>query len=521
MNFDTLINTDSMRNKIIFTIIYFLVCVSVWADAPLRVSSLKQIPSLESVALRNLQGSFEHAQICPLDRNIISFELRTNTGVKLYWYNTLRDSLVEINPPEAEKGGKGIFEEFGMTIKKAAPENYDLDWCPVISPYGEIICVYTHSSGSNQDVYLCYLYENKHVLLTDADKKFKDRNSRWSPDGRMIAFQSDLTGKNDIYLLTGMDKYLNYPNKYKPGLYRVPGDNEIEGSVISWNPHAQTGILTFTEFIDSGMADYYSSSFISLPDSQSVRMMIDYDNNNMIMPSFDPLNGNKVAFYSYKWNEFDNNKKLKKYNININNVVKDSESKISISTISTIPINNSPVIIDDYRGPVWLDNSKYILYLQKNSDGITSLHYGDVTAWENGEEPFNGELLTSDDYKNIRHLSIENQQIVFVSDVNESSYIIIGRLTGEGAMPPEKPDYKLEGHPHYADFVNRVGQTSKESLLKKLTLKPVGGKDLIINRPIVGLGISALIFFLTNSGDDDPIAVNMWDDLPDPPNPDN
>ena len=506
--------TDSMRNKFIFTIILFF-SVSVCAGVPLRVTSIKQIISVES---KNIQGDFENPQICPFDKNIISFELRTKTGVKLYWYNILHDSLVEINPPATQKGNKGILEEFGMTVKKVAPNNYDLDWRPVISPYGEIICAYTHSSGGNQDVYLYYLNENKHVLLTDKDNKYNDKSPRWSPDGRMIAFQSDRSGNSDIYLMTGMDKFLSFPNKFPLVLHSVPGNNRIDGSVISWNPFAQTGILTFTKSMDLGMEDYYSISFISLPDSQSAWIMNDYDKDNMIMPSFDPLNGNKVAFYTYKLNK---NGKSKEYSISIRNIHKDNQNKISINSISNIPINNSPVIIDDYRGPVWLDNSKYILYLQKNSDSSVSLQYGDVSTWEIGKEHFNGELLPSDKYKNIRHLSLEKQQIVFVSEVNGFTYIVTGNLKGEGANPPKKRDYKLEGHPRYSDFVNQIGQLPKESLLKKLTFKPIGGKDLIVNRPIVGLGIGALIFFLTNSGDDDPIAVNVWDDLPDPPNPDN
>lgn len=506
--------TISMLNKFIFLSILFF-SVSVCAGVPLRVTSIKQIIFVES---KNIQGDFENPQICPFDKNIISFELRTETGVKLYWYNILHDSLVEINPPATQKGNKGIFEEFGMTIQKVAPNNYDLDWCPIISPYGEIICAYTHSSGGNQDVYLYYLNENKHVLLTDKDNKCNDKNPRWSPDGRIIAFQSDRTGKSDIYLLTGMDKFLSFPNKYKPGLYSVPGNNEIIGSAISWNPFANIGILAFTQLMDIGVEDYYSLSFISLPDSQSIWMMNDYDKNNIISLSWDPLNGDKVAFY---YEEIDPEDNSKKYHISIRNINKDNLSKISINSISNIPLNDSPVIIDDYRGPVWLDNSKYILYLQKNSDSSVSLQYGDVSAWEIGKEYFNGELLPSDKYKNIRHLSHEKQQIVFVSEVNGLTYIITGNLSGEGAKPPKKRDYKLEGHPCYSDFVNQVGQLPKESLLKKLTLKPIGGKDLIVNRPIVGLGIGALIFFLTNSGDDDPIAVNVWDDLPDPPNPDN
>jgi len=520
-----LMGKSSMRNKIILTIIFLLLSVSVLADTPLGIASLNQIPSEGSKAFNNIQGQFEHPQICPLDKNIISFELRTELGIKLYWYHILYDSLVEINPPATKTERSDIFKEFGMTLKKATPDNYDLDWCPIISPYGEIICAYTHTSGVNQDVYLYYLFENKHVLLTGIDhkdRKFKDANPRWSPDGSMITFQSDRSGENNIHLFTGMDKFLSFPIKYSPIMYNIPGKNKIEGFVVSWNPQAPTGILAFTESMNAGHSDYYhTSSLISLPDSQSSWMMIDADKKNMISPSWDPFYGDRIAFYSYQWDADELKNKSKKYNINIRRVFKDNQGKLSVNSISNAALNDAPVIVDDYHGPLWLANSKYILYLQLNSDGTTSLHYGDLSYWANGQKPWNRPLLSSDKYKNIRHLSLEKQQIAFISNVNDSSYIIIGRLTGEGAVPPEKPDYKLKRHPRYAEFVNQIGQRSKDSFLKKLTLKPIGGKDLIINRPIVGMGIGALLILLSNGGDEGPVSGNIWDDLPDLPNPDN
>ncbi|MFH2049534.1 MAG: hypothetical protein ABIJ12_08810 [bacterium] len=513
-----------MRNRLLFIFIFLFVTFSVRAEAPFSVSSFIHIPSEESKSFKGLEGLFEHPRICPLDRNIISFEMRTETGLRLYWYNILQDSLVEIAPPVSKNGESDILEEFGMTIRSVAPENYGLDWCPIISPYGEIVAVYTHSNGDMQDVYLYYLNENKNVLLTDnqkKDKKIKNSSPRWSPDGSMIAFQSDRSGESNIYLLTGIDKFLSFPKKYSPNLYSLAGNNKIFSPVISWNPNKQTGILAFTEFLNLGPGELYStSSFISLPDSQSIWMMIDSDKNSMLSPSWDPLYGDRVAFYYYKGIIY-SKKEDREYNINIRKVSKNKQEKVSINPISDLPINESPVIVDEYHGPVWLDNSNYILYLQKNNDGTTSMNYGDVSAWTNRQKPWNGELLSSDKYKNMRFLSLEKQRIAFVSEVNDSTFIIIGKLTGEGAAPSEKPEYKLTAHPHYAEFVNQIGLSHKESFFKKIALKPVGGKDFIINRPIIGIGISALIIFLNNNGDEGTVPGNVWDDLPDPPNPGN
>ncbi len=523
MNYFNVMKYQSWIIKI-FIILFLLIIVSVTvlADEKISLKDLIQVPSEESKALNDLQGFFEHPQICPLDKNIISFELRTDDGLKLYWYNIILDSLVELIPPDNDKGESGIFEEFGMTINKSISENYDLDWCPKISPYGEIICAYTHSINQNQEIYIYYLHENKHVLLSDNDNKYNDNNSRWSPDGSMIAFQSDRSGKNDIYLYTAMDKFLSFPKKYKPVLYSIPGNNEIVRSVISWNANLQSGILAFTVFMNLNNVEIFQSlAFISLPDSQSVWMMIDKGKDNMITPSWDPINGDKIAFYYSKDDEIGNDEKLKKYNLTIRNVNNNDHNKISINSISSVPINKAPVIIDDYSGPLWLNNSKYIIYLQKNNDIGVSLQYGDIAAWEKGESPCNGELLSSDSYSNIRYLSIEKQQITFVSEINDSTYIVIGNLTGEGAILPENSDYKLKRHPHYADFINQISQSPKDSFLKKYAFNPVGGKDFIINRPIVGVGIGALLIFLTGSSDDVQGSVNVWDDLPDPPNPEN
>lgn len=524
MSFYNLMTMKSIRLQIRLTVIFLFVSLSARADAPIGVSSFIHIPSEESESLKELKGFFEHPQICPLDGNIISFEMRTENGVKLYWYNIIQDSLVEINPPVINKGKSDIFEEFGMTIKKVVTENYDLDWCPVISPYGEIVAVYTHSKGDYQDVYLYYLQANKHVLLTEnSDKniRIKNSNSRWSPDGSMIAFQLNRTGKNNLYLLTGMDNFLSFPRKYSPILYSIPGNNKIESSVISWNPNKQTGILTFTELLNSGTEKFYTSSLISLPDSQSYWMMIDPDKKNMISPSWDPLQGEMIAFYSYQWEKTDIENKLRNYNINIRKTYKDKQGKISVSSISNIPINEYPVLADYYRGPIWLDNSNYILYLQKNNDGTTSLQYSDIGAWTKGERPWNGELVSSEKYRNMRHLSIEKQKIIFVGELRDSTFIIIGNLKGEGTTPPIKYEYKLAGHPRFAEFINQIGLTPNESFIKKIVLNPVGGKDFILNRPIVGLGLGALLILLNNNGDEGNIPGSVWDDLPDPPNPGN
>jgi hypothetical protein len=121
----------------------------------------------------------------------------------------------------------------------------------------------------------------------------------------------------------------------------------------------------------------------------------------------------------------------------------------------------------------------------------------------------------------MRHLSIKRQQIIFVGEARDSTFIIIGNLKGEGAAPPDNPEYKLTGHLHYAEFVNQTGLSHKESFFKKIALKPVGGKDFIVNRPIVGIGIGALIIFLNNNGDEGTVTGSLWDDLPDPPDPGN
>ena len=519
-----MVDLNGIRNKVIATFILLFINFSAWANAPFGVSTFIQIPSEEAESFRGLEGIYEHPQICHLDRNIISFEMRTEAGIRLYWYNILQDSLVEIIPLETRKAEVDILEEFGMSIRNAAPENYDLDWCPVISPYGEIVAVYTHSKGDNQDVYLYYLNENKHVLLTEnsnKNMKIKNRNPRWSPDGSMIAIQSNQSGEYNIYLLTGMDKFLSFPKKYSPNLYSVPSNNQIISNFISWNPNKQTGILAFTEFLNLGNGELYStSSFKSLPDSQSIWMMIDSDKNSMLSPSWDPLHGDRIAFYYYKGNIY-SKKENRDYNINIRKISKNKQGKISVNSISNFPINESPVIVDDYCGPIWLDNSNYILYLQKNNDGTTSIQYGDVAAWTNGQKPWNGELVTPEKYRNMRHLSIKRQQIIFIGEVHDSTFIIIGNLKGEGAAPPEKPEYKLTAHPHYSEFVNQIGLTPKESFFKKIAFNPVGGKDFIINRPIVGIGIGALIIFLNNNGDKGTFPGSVWDDLPDPPIPGN
>ena len=507
-------------------IILLIFSISGWADAPLEISSIIQIPSEESESFLGLEGSIEYPKLCPVDKNIISFELHTNSGIKLYWYNISLDSLVEIVPPKLKQEGSDIFEEFGMTIKKSVPNNFDLDWSPVVSPYREIISIYTHAQGDQQELYLYYLHENKHVRLNFRENSGKSNisgNSRWSPDGSMIAVGSDQSGKDEIYLITGIDKYLSFPKKFSPGFYKIPIAEDYQSEMsISWNPNIQSGILAYTKILENGNNEkYLTSSFVTLPDSLERWMMIKSDKNNMISSTWDPLYGNRIAFYSYKRDDIGRKNQSIKYNINVRKVFKDDQGQIKISSISDIPINESPVVGDTKNGPIWLENSNYILYLQNDSQGMTTIHFADLTAWANGYRSGNTELVLPDNFQNIRDLSYQRRQIAFVCDVKDSTHIVIGNLRGEGAALPLKSDFKIKRHLRYAEFIAQFDQVPKESFLKRFAFNPVGGKDLIFNRPVVGLGIGALLMFLGNSSDEVPGDVNNWDDLPDPPRPGN
>ena len=67
-----------------------------------------------------------------------------------------------------------------------------------LSPDGTQL-VYRQGSGSNADLYLLSLDDERHVEPLIATE-FRDYNAEISPNGQWLAYQSDASGQNEIYV---------------------------------------------------------------------------------------------------------------------------------------------------------------------------------------------------------------------------------------------------------------------------------------------------------------------------------
>jgi Tol biopolymer transport system component len=115
-------------------------------------------------------------------------------------------------PAVARRGDRLVFERFVRdtniwrvsTTKGSSPQRliastHD-DHYPESSPDGRLIVFESNRSG-NEEIWMCDIGGSNPVPLTSMGSAAKTAHPRWSPDGRRIAFDSAPQAQRDIYVL--------------------------------------------------------------------------------------------------------------------------------------------------------------------------------------------------------------------------------------------------------------------------------------------------------------------------------
>jgi len=499
-----------MSRRILLVIAAVLLLVpAVSGQQLLKLSGVQQIPHDGNPLFDTLRGEIVYPQVCPHDENLISFELRSSDGYRLFLYDMRYERLRELAPlkEEAESEIEFDLDAFGQDFKFYAAE---FDWMPVRSADGDYVCAFSYSPGGTEtDIYLYFYNADKYVKMTDKDiesTNYKDSHPVWSPNGRHIAFESDRTGNGDLFLLTRVDLFLKDQAKYPAGLYQLPGNPEYPDFGLTWNPNEASGLVAFTTKIPVGITrkNFYKIRIWSLADSQYVDVNPAMEEDNF-QPSWDPYYGNMVAYFVGTYQRDlalrgkDTDKKLK---INVRRVFQNIRLTPSDSAVSTLGSLGGNVSYDGRNGPVWLKNSDFLLFSRISSKGEYPLFYGDVKIWADDAGRYMGDLSSSAGYTAAEHVTLTGNRVVFKQQEGNRHYIIVSDLDGDYAYLPEKPEYKMLGHNRYADFLESTGPIPPKSIWTK-AVDPVGGADFVINRPVVAVGAGALIFLLTSGGGDD------------------
>jgi Tol biopolymer transport system component len=83
-----------------------------------------------------------------------------------------------------------------VTAESPVTQGARMAWTPDLSPDGEWL---VWASRGREDLFLVRPDGSGHRQLTD--DRFSDRAPRWAPDGKLIAFYSDRTGKYEIWTI--------------------------------------------------------------------------------------------------------------------------------------------------------------------------------------------------------------------------------------------------------------------------------------------------------------------------------
>jgi hypothetical protein len=434
--------------------------------------------------------------------------------------NTLRN----LSPESDTKGSDDFgFDSFGEQYKFYAAE---LDWMPVTAVNGDYVCAFTYSPGGVEtDIYLYFYNANKYTKLTDQDVESesyqdnKDSHPTWSPGGMHLAFESDRDeGNGDIFILMRVDLFLKDSSQFHPRLYRVPGNPEYPDFGIAWNPKEETGLIAFTTKVPVGLIqkNFYKIRVFSLPDSQSVVIAPGKEEDNF-QPSWDPHYGSRVAYFVGTYDKDlikRGSETEQKLNINIRRIYQDSRLALSDSAISTLSSIGRNVVYDGRNGPIWLLNSDFLLFTRFMRDGDVPLYYGDLEFWMDGTSSYLEDISSPVGYTRVEQVFLSGSTVTFKQQEGNKHYIVVARIGGEFSTVPEQPEYNLMGHARYDRFLAHSGPVPPRPIWSKLTIDPVGGKDLVINRPVVALGTGALIFLLSGSNGGTP-STYLWN----PPQP--
>lgn len=434
-----------------------------------------------------MTGEFYNPRICPLDPNLVAFELDSKGTRQLFIINLAkRDGLQQITSNNSV--GRGLSGRRPSMSEWDA----DFDWCPRRDSQGRIWFAFVgYSYMGRHNIYVGNLDCDTTIRLTGyADNRSLNLRPRWSPDGRHLAYASTRSGNGDIYLFHRVDKMLNGP---------VPPDSmeldpernfrltasEAGETNPSWCPDSMALLIAYecrerdpeTEYVSRSIKIVDVSRFDDKTKLPTQTLVLTPTNTKwkFFQPSWDPCECTRLAFYMTEY--LPATTELSDTGRAVTGPQAIGMSQVSFGKEFTLiadrqapfytldskdayPVVNN-VVANSYCGPTWTDDGDRILFPTDRPEAgnplkelrLRMIRKRDRTDYVD----FGGSR-----YEMPRDVSITGDRVTYVYQEGKAIQMVRGSLpdhscerkVGSGLCGPDSPSWE-KYRQRYEGFLKR------------------------------------------------------------------
>jgi TolB protein len=174
-------------------------------------------------------------QIYEIDSDGLNARALTGPGLAMSpaWHPTGRYIVYNYFAPKGTL--IGIVDVTTHVVHAVPATPWGLNSTPVFSPDGNSI-VYTHGEENGTDLYLAPAFTNAPGRRITVGKGTDNTQPAFSPDGKRIAFTSGRLGHPEVYItdVDGTDAELLTPFEYGDEAYRASADWSPDGRLIAY-----------------------------------------------------------------------------------------------------------------------------------------------------------------------------------------------------------------------------------------------------------------------------------------------
>jgi hypothetical protein len=505
---------DNMRYFVLITVIIGWVLLSGDAEA----ETVAEFDSTRLIIIDSMviTGEIARPQICPVDSNWITYEVHLIETVQLVIYNLTSGEKRQIDP---SSGDEDTVQKDSLGIRM----NRDLAWRPV--PMADKLwAAYVSDSSGIQEIFLSEILSGRNYRLPGLDLTDDDQaisilgTPSWSPDGKCLTYSAAIDGDADIYIVRGMDEFLNNPEEHIT-LQQAPlisGKGNQFGAV--WCPVPGSGYLAYTEQWKGG-SKFRIKVFDPLTSKTFELSELD-TTIDCLAPTWN-AGGNRIAYYRYGIEDGP-----------ISRFSGPEDGKLEIG-VATVTIMGDSIILtpqyggspgkkrgievapnyDRLLGPAWVPGGRHLVVTTYEEERPTRLRVMSLNEWERGETEYDYWLrgFGGDNFEFPRDLNIANRNISFTFGQAPRKYLMAGHMIPsiQLVLIPEYIEVAKNRQAWWRNYAGGGG--TEDGLLKKIgdfLWSPIVGPDLGINRGIVPVaGGLVLLIHLMGGGDDEGTTV--------------
>ena len=378
-----------LKKKITQLIILFLLVIVVQKGAA-------QIKVLDIPEDQRLKGQIYNIQFAPSNPSLIAYERLVTDKQEIYLYNISTSEIQKLTALSNDKGETGdIFLDLlhSSDIENLSYYEGQLDWRPVLDSRGRQWFVFI-SSGKNKgyDLYLSYIdnvgrLNNKEPLRLR--RKGTDQFPKWSPDGNSLVFVGEGEKGMDLYFCDNMREILSDGTSRKFHPQKLIKNSE-EDCYPSWSPDGRY-IAFQSEMIEKGIKNIG----IDIIDMDSnlktpVRLTGTLNSYNEYKPSWSH-DGRYIAFY-IDHNPINSSSEDQLQDISVVQIVRSVTSNkiIGGKVIEGFSKRLAENILPKrHSGPVWYaikDKSRgsmrnLVIYVAKDEKEFNPIILKDFSTW--------------------------------------------------------------------------------------------------------------------------------------------